>query len=61
MGVFPMNRPELVNEIIKRLKGVTDPDSPVELQTMQETHTSNGKCTYANTTLRKLTLVFVQV
>lgn len=43
MGVFAKNRKELVDEILKRLKGVTDPDSPVELQTLQETHTSNGK------------------
>lgn len=42
MGVFPMNRPELVDAIIKRLKGVTESDEPVELQIMQETHTSNG-------------------
>ncbi|CAG9822005.1 unnamed protein product [Phaedon cochleariae] len=37
-----MNRPEIVDGVIKRLKGVTDPNVPVELQFLQETHTSNG-------------------
>ncbi|KAJ8960069.1 hypothetical protein NQ318_009511 [Aromia moschata] len=31
-----------VDKIIKRLKGVADPDAPVELQFLNETHTSNG-------------------
>lgn len=43
LGVFCANRSELVEGIIKRLKGVTSPDTPVELQSLQETHTSNGK------------------
>nr|XP_023011652.1 nitric oxide synthase [Leptinotarsa decemlineata] len=42
LGVFAKNRPDLVDGIIKRLKGVTDPDVPVEMQILQETHTSNG-------------------
>lgn len=42
LGVFAVNRPEIVNKILGRLKGVTDPDEPVELQILQETQTSNG-------------------
>nr|CAI5859008.1 unnamed protein product [Callosobruchus analis] len=42
LGVFAMNRPEIVDKIIEKLKGVTDPDVPVELQVLQETQTSNG-------------------
>ncbi|XP_019875678.1 nitric oxide synthase, salivary gland isoform X1 [Aethina tumida] len=42
VGVFAVNRPEIVDKIITRLKGVTDPDAPVELQIQSESHTSNG-------------------
>lgn len=42
LGVFPMNRKELVDAILSRIKGVSDPDKPVELQLLKETHTSNG-------------------
>ncbi|XP_063930433.1 nitric oxide synthase, salivary gland isoform X2 [Zophobas morio] len=42
LGVYAENRPELVDKIIKRLKGVEDPDTPIELQMLKETHTSNG-------------------
>nr|CAH7737071.1 unnamed protein product [Callosobruchus chinensis] len=42
LGVFAMNRPEIVDKIIQKLKGVTDPEVPVELQVLQETQTSNG-------------------
>ncbi|KAK9877354.1 hypothetical protein WA026_017750 [Henosepilachna vigintioctopunctata] len=42
MGVFAMNRPEIVDGVLKRLKGVEDPDAPVELQILQESQTSNG-------------------
>lgn len=42
VGVYPKNRQELVDNIVKRLKGVNDPDQPVELQILKETHTSNG-------------------
>ncbi|KAJ8968172.1 hypothetical protein NQ314_002429, partial [Rhamnusium bicolor] len=42
LGVFAMNKPELVDKIIQRLKGVTDPDAAVEIQILKETHTSNG-------------------
>ncbi|XP_044272117.1 nitric oxide synthase isoform X2 [Tribolium madens] len=42
LGVYAINRPELVDKIIDRLKGVDDPDAPIELQILKETHTSNG-------------------
>ncbi|KAG5898095.1 hypothetical protein JTB14_027452 [Gonioctena quinquepunctata] len=42
LGVFARNRPELVDGIMKRLKGVTDPDVPIEMQILQEKHTLNG-------------------
>ncbi|GLV41924.1 Nitric oxide synthase [Carabus blaptoides fortunei] len=42
VGVYPRNRPELVDKIIERLKGCPDPDTPVELQILKENHTSNG-------------------
>lgn len=42
VGVFAENRPEIVSKIIERLKGVNDPDTPVELQVLKEKHTPNG-------------------
>ncbi|XP_071050182.1 nitric oxide synthase, salivary gland isoform X2 [Onthophagus taurus] len=42
VGVYPKNRSEIVEKILKRLKGVNDPDASVELQILKETHTSNG-------------------
>ncbi|XP_057655799.1 nitric oxide synthase-like protein isoform X1 [Diorhabda carinulata] len=42
LGVFARNSPEVVDGIIKRLQGVTNPDISVELQILEETHTSNG-------------------
>ncbi|XP_050304291.1 nitric oxide synthase, salivary gland isoform X2 [Anthonomus grandis grandis] len=42
LGVFPVNRKELVETILNRVKGVADPDQPLELQILKETHTSNG-------------------
>lgn len=42
LGVFAKNRHELVDKVIKRLKGVNDQDSSVMLQFLKETHTSNG-------------------
>lgn len=49
LGVFAKNKSELVEKIIKRLKGVNDPDTSVSLQFLKETHTSNG--TYHLSTL----------
>lgn len=43
VGVFPCNRKDLVDGILARLHPITDPDQPVELQMLKETHTSNGK------------------
>ncbi|KAK4875678.1 hypothetical protein RN001_012100 [Aquatica leii] len=42
VGVYPVNRSELVDKIIERLTGVDDPNKTIELQTLKETHTSNG-------------------
>ncbi|XP_066248100.1 nitric oxide synthase isoform X2 [Euwallacea similis] len=42
LGVFPMNRKELVDVILTRVRGVADSDQPIELQFLKETHTSNG-------------------
>lgn len=42
VGVFAANRPELVDGILKRLKGPENPDQAVELQVLKESHTSNG-------------------
>uniref|UniRef100_A0A1A9VG31 Nitric oxide synthase n=1 Tax=Glossina austeni TaxID=7395 RepID=A0A1A9VG31_GLOAU len=46
VGVFPANRPEIVDGIIKRLVGVEDPDEVLQLQLLKEKQTSNGifKC-----------------
>lgn len=38
-----MNKKELVDVILSRVKGVADVDQSMELQTLKETHTSNGK------------------
>ncbi|KAJ8968166.1 hypothetical protein NQ314_002423 [Rhamnusium bicolor] len=43
LGVFPKNRPQLVDKIIQRLNGVTDPDAPVQIQVLEEIRTPNGK------------------
>lgn len=43
VGIFAKNRPELVDKIIEKLSGVTDPNKAIELQVLKETHTSNGK------------------
>lgn len=42
VGVCPMNRVELVNGIIEKLTGVTNPDEDLQLQVLNEKHTSNG-------------------
>ncbi|XP_049776657.1 nitric oxide synthase, salivary gland [Schistocerca cancellata] len=42
VGVFPCNRRELVDGILARLQSSFDPDQPIELQMLKETHTSNG-------------------
>ncbi|XP_076253398.1 nitric oxide synthase isoform X1 [Rhynchophorus ferrugineus] len=42
LGVFPLNRKEIVDVILSRAKGINDPDQPVELQILKETHTANG-------------------
>jgi nitric-oxide synthase, brain len=43
VGVFPMNRSELVDGILEKLTGVTNPDEDLQLQVLNEKHTSNGK------------------
>lgn len=42
MGIFPANRAEIVDGIIKRLAGVSDPDEVLQLQVLKEKHTQNG-------------------
>ncbi|XP_077284596.1 nitric oxide synthase [Arctopsyche grandis] len=42
VGVLPCNRSALVEDLISRLKGVRDPDVPLQLQQLKENHTSNG-------------------
>lgn len=42
VGVFAANKSELVDGILQRLSGLEDPDKPVELQVLKESHTSNG-------------------
>ncbi|KRT82107.1 hypothetical protein AMK59_3120, partial [Oryctes borbonicus] len=42
VGVYPKNKPELVDKIVERLKSVSDPNAAVELQILKEKHTSNG-------------------
>uniref|UniRef100_A0A1A9WAM1 nitric-oxide synthase (NADPH) n=1 Tax=Glossina brevipalpis TaxID=37001 RepID=A0A1A9WAM1_9MUSC len=46
VGVFPANRPEIVDGIIKRLVGFENPDEILQLQLLKEKQTSNGifKC-----------------
>ncbi|KAK6625189.1 hypothetical protein RUM43_005480 [Polyplax serrata] len=41
LGVFPCNRTEIVNGVLKHL-AVTDPDKSVQLQILKENHTPNG-------------------
>lgn len=43
MGVCPMNRVELVDGILEKLSGVADPDEDLQLQILNEKHTSNGE------------------
>jgi nitric-oxide synthase, brain len=38
-----MNRRELVDGILEKLTGVTNPDEDMQLQILNEKHTSNGK------------------
>lgn len=43
MGVCPKNRAELVDGILAKLTGVTNPDEDLQLQILNEKHSSNGK------------------
>ncbi|XP_013101350.2 nitric oxide synthase [Stomoxys calcitrans] len=46
VGIFPSNRPEIVDGLLKRLTGFEDPDELLQLQLLKEKQTSNGifKC-----------------
>lgn len=46
IGIMPVNRKEIVDKILEKLKGVDDFDKPMELQLLKETHTSNGNQFY---------------
>lgn len=41
VGVFPENSPLLVDGILKHLKGVDDPDVPLQLEVLKEIQTQN--------------------
>ena len=43
MGVCPMNKKELVDGLLEKLTGVTDLEEDLQLQLLNEKHTSNGK------------------
>lgn len=43
VGVFAMNRTELVDGILGKLSDVNNPDEPLQLQTLNEKHTPIGK------------------
>ncbi|XP_046390490.1 nitric oxide synthase-like protein isoform X2 [Ischnura elegans] len=42
VGVFPCNRTEYVDSLLKILQDAPNPDTPVELQVQKEKHTPNG-------------------
>ncbi|KXJ79779.1 hypothetical protein RP20_CCG027687 [Aedes albopictus] len=42
VGIFPANRPEIVDGIINRLSGVDNPDEILQLQVLKEKQTQNG-------------------
>ncbi|XP_022185085.2 nitric oxide synthase, salivary gland [Nilaparvata lugens] len=42
VGVLACNRPELVDGTLAHLEGNFDPDQPIEIQKLKETHTSTG-------------------
>ncbi|XP_002021672.2 nitric oxide synthase [Drosophila persimilis] len=46
VGIFPANRPQLVEGLLERLVGVENPDEVLQLQLLKEKQTSNGifKC-----------------
>lgn len=43
VGVFPVNRAEIVNGILLRLNGIEDYDGIMQLQMLKENHSTNGK------------------
>lgn len=43
VGVFPMNREEIVSGILQRLNGIDDYDGILQLQLLKENHSTNGK------------------
>lgn len=42
VGIFPANREEIVDGIIRRLSGVSDPEEMLQLQVLKEKQTQNG-------------------
>lgn len=42
VGIFPVNRQEIVDGVLKRLSGVKDLDEVLQLQLLKEKQTSNG-------------------
>lgn len=43
VGVFPVNREEIVNGILRRLNGIEDFDGIMQLQLLKENHSTNGE------------------
>ena len=43
VAILPANNCDLVAKVIKRLKGVEDPDKPIQIQLLKESHSPNGK------------------
>lgn len=54
MGVCPKNKVELVDGILEKLTGVADSDEDMQLEILNEKHTSNGN----KTRWRKKNFVF---
>ncbi|XP_053697417.1 nitric oxide synthase [Sabethes cyaneus] len=42
VGIFPANRAEIVDGILRRLSGISNPDEILQLQVLKEKHTQNG-------------------
>lgn len=59
MGVLPMNRRDLVDGILEKLTGIANPDENLQLQVLNEKHTSNGKIKKMNFNMSKIACNFL--
>lgn len=48
VGIFPANRKDIVDGILKRLNGVDNFDEVLQLQLLKENHSTNGKFFFSN-------------